>query len=112
MSNMVPLLYWDVGSPLLPLVFGTDAQGHDHVDAGGWGMVAGKATEQQAEHIFRCSSVLGRTVVSVEGKLAAPKLGAHSVEARKPLSLSLIPKSFKAYVGIPSEEADGCFGTT
>ncbi len=95
-----------------PLVFGTDAQGHDHVDAGGWGMVVGKATEQQAEHIFRCSSVLGRTVVSVEGKLAAPKLGAQSVEARKPLSL-IHPKVFSKHtLAAHRKGVDGCFGTT
>ena len=45
MAAILPLVYADLGAPLAPVIFATDAQGAENEaqgDVGGWGISKGK----------------------------------------------------------------------
>jgi hypothetical protein len=56
MASILPLVYADLGAPLAPAIFATDAQGSEGIegeDAGGWGAVCADFSQEIVEQAFR-----------------------------------------------------------
>ena len=53
MASLIPALYADLGAPLAPAIFATDAMGANAEDAGGFGIVCRDASPELAETAFR-----------------------------------------------------------
>ena len=89
MRDVLILAYADLGAPLLPVLFSTDAMGADDTgaDHGGFGICARAASRQLMEHVFQHGGRMGKTVVSLDGKHRALKFPEKPLEATKPYSL-------------------------
>lgn len=72
MARVVPMLFADVGAPLSRIVWATDARGSEQGDAGAFGIVATRVSEQMVERIYEAGRSLGYTV-PVSSKLGGAK---------------------------------------
>ena len=57
----------DLGAPLLPLVFATDAEGQNSADHGGYGVTATVVTERLAYQLARAGTRPVRTIANLDG---------------------------------------------
>ena len=69
MKRAVMGLYADLGAPLLPLLFASDAEGSQDFDAGGFGVVVAEADQKLLEDFWRSGTRPG-TAVAKPGKYA------------------------------------------
>jgi len=67
LARVVPWMFADIGAPLCPLLFATDAQGTNDIDAGGYGIVARPAPLQLVRAVFERGSQVGLTVARLNG---------------------------------------------
>ena len=76
MSNVIGILAADVGAPLAPTIFATDAQGANDLssdDHGGWGAVATDVSPELAERCLLLSQRPGKTVTKLSGEFQGLK---------------------------------------
>ena len=67
MARAVPLMFLDVGAPLLGVVGATDAMGPTVLDAGGYGVVASVVPSDVLERTIEQASVISYTVARLDG---------------------------------------------
>ncbi len=60
-------MFADIGAPLCPLLFATDAQGTNDIDAGGYDIVARPAPPPLVRAVFERGSQVGLTVARLNG---------------------------------------------
>jgi hypothetical protein len=68
MAAILPLVYADLGAPLAPVIFATDAQGAENEaqgDVGGWGAVCADFTPDVVAAAFRHGMQPGRTLLNL-----------------------------------------------
>ena len=62
MQRGIICLYADLGAPLLPLVFASDAEGAQDFDAGGYGIVVAAANSETVEKLWEAGTKPGLAV--------------------------------------------------
>lgn len=67
MARMTALMVCDLGSPILPILFGTDAMGENDIDYGGYGIVATKLREDEKRTLLRLGEQPGRSIARLDG---------------------------------------------
>ena len=67
MARVIPWIFADIGAPLCPLLFATDAQGVNDVDAGGYGITMRAAPPALVRAVFERGSQVGMTVARLSG---------------------------------------------
>jgi hypothetical protein len=89
MRFVIVLMYADVGAPLLPLLFSTDAMGANEAygDHGGYGLCVRPITEAQGRHVFVHGGRVARTVVALDNKYAALKFPERRLLATRPYAI-------------------------
>ena len=86
MARAVPLMFLDVGAPLLGVVGATDAMGPTMLDAGGYGVVASVVPRDVLERTFEQASVISYTVARLDGSLSGLKNPAKELRGTIPVS--------------------------
>ena len=89
MQRAVMGLYADLGAPLLPLVFASDAEGAQDSDAGGYGIVVAAANSEIVEKLWDAGTKPG-VAVAKPGQLQ--KVLERGPETLQP-HLPVIPSS-------------------
>lgn len=67
MARMTALMVCDLGSPILPILFGTDAMGENEVDYGGYGIVATELGQDEKRILLRLGEQPGRSIARLDG---------------------------------------------
>lgn len=67
MARMTALMVCDLGSPILPILFGADAMGENDIDYGGYGIVATKLEEDEKRTLLRLGEQPGRSIARLDG---------------------------------------------
>ena len=90
MGAVVPMLFADVGAPLQPLMWATDAQGADseHIDGdlGGYGIVVSDISEELAVECFKDGASPAYSLVRMDGSFRGSKFPHRPLERRLPLT--------------------------
>ena len=89
MAAAVPLLYADVGAPVVPTVFASDAQGAGELainDKGGFGIVARDASLEDVHACYRTGFRPGRTITSLDGSFGTRRLDSRALLPTVPFS--------------------------
>ena len=87
MGFVVPWMFLDVGAPLCPVLFATDAQGVNDLDAGGFGIVARAAPPPMIQRVFEQGSCVGRTVSRLSGDLSGLRRPERAITPTVPFTL-------------------------
>ena len=67
MSVLVACMVAEVGAPLAPVLFASDAMGSNAVDFGGWGVVAKNVSREEAATVYQLGARPGKSVVKLSG---------------------------------------------
>ena len=86
MQRGVMGLYADLGAPLLPLVFASDAEGAQDFDAGGFGVVAAAASVSQVEEFWRAGTRPGAAMAKPGQLQKVLDRGPATLEPHLPVS--------------------------
>ena len=87
MAHTIIFLRADLGAPLSPYLFATDAQGASDEDAGGFGIVGAFVGQELAQRCFETGPLPAKTVVKLDGDVN--KLLGHrsrALQANVPLT--------------------------
>lgn len=66
MASVVPLMVCHVGSPILDLLFSTDAMGANETDHGGYGIAVTKVTDDEID-LLRQGEAVGKSIARLDG---------------------------------------------
>ena len=91
MSWSLPLCFHDLCHKSPGVIFATDAQGANSVDAGGYGAVARRTTAAQFDSAYEMACCPGLTVVKLDGTIPGGHLEGQQAARRVPFSR--IPRS-------------------
>ncbi len=86
MATAVAALYADLGAPLAPVLFATDAMGAND-DDGGFGIVGRDISEQLARTVFEVGRRPGYSVTKLSGVFTGLRRPEEQIQRRVPLSL-------------------------
>ena len=86
MAVLVACMAAEVGAPLAPVLFASDAQGSNDDDFGGWGVVARNISPSEAATVFQMGARPGRSVVKLSGDFAGLRRPEESVPRNIPFS--------------------------
>ena len=86
MARGIMGLYADLGAPLLPLVFATDAEGGQDHDAGGYGVVATRASPEQLEKLWCAGTKPGHAMAKPHALERVLARGSDSLQPYLPVS--------------------------
>ncbi len=67
MARLTPLMVLHLGSPILPMMFGTDAMGSTETDWGGYGIVASELQEEEMKVLLKVGELPGRSIARLDG---------------------------------------------
>ncbi len=67
MARLTSLMVCDLGSPILPILFGTDAMGANEIDQGGHGIVATKLEQAEKRVLLKLGELPGRSIARLDG---------------------------------------------
>ena len=67
MARLTPLMVCDLGSPILPILFGTDAMGDNDIDYGGYGIVATSLEQHEKRILLKLGELPGRSIARLDG---------------------------------------------
>ena len=67
MARMTSLMICDLGSPILPILFGTDAMGENNIDYGGYGIVATELGHEEKKVLLKLGELPGRSIARLDG---------------------------------------------
>ena len=73
MAALVPAMHADLGAPMAPVCFASDAQGANDVDSGGWGIAAADVSEELSLEMLRNGFKPGYNVVKLNGEFGGLK---------------------------------------
>ena len=94
MAYTVASLVHHLALPSPSLIFATDAEGANHLDCGGWGIVATHADRPLLEKCFAAGNQTGCTIARLDGSFKHLKDPLKEMAARIPISK--IPKDLMA----------------
>ncbi len=86
MASAVPALFADLGSPLAPVLFATDAQGASDADAGGCGIVGRDVDESLGRQVFEVCRKPGYSVTPLSGEFTGLRRPQEVIARRVPFS--------------------------
>ena len=86
MQYAVMGLYADLGAPMLPFLFASDAEGAGARDAGGFGVVVAKADQQRMEELWQSGTKPGAALAKPDKLEKVLGRGAESLEPHLPVS--------------------------
>jgi hypothetical protein len=90
MATAVNYMYADVGAPIAPVLFASDAMGHDDSntdgDCGGFGIVARDLVQQDINHCFEIGRKPGYSVTKLSGEFSGLRRPCDDIRRRVPLS--------------------------
>ncbi len=90
MATAGAAFYTDLGAPLAPVIFATDAMGAGEVDAGGYGIVAKDVEEPLARACFTLGRRPGYSVTKLSGEFTGLRRAQQPILRR--VSFSRMPK--------------------
>ena len=67
MARVTSLMVCQVGSPLLPWLFATDAMGANHVDHGGFGIVVTELDQSELGTVLKLGEAPGKSIARLDG---------------------------------------------
>ena len=67
MARLTALMVCDLGSPILPILFGTDAMGANDIDHGGYGIVATRLEQHEKRILLKLGELPGRSIARLDG---------------------------------------------
>ncbi len=86
MASAVPALFADLGSPLAPVLFATDAQGASDADVGGCGIVGPDVDESLGRQVFEVGRKPGYSVTRLSGEFTGLRRPQEVIARRVPFS--------------------------
>ena len=69
MAYLLPFAKHRADAPLANVLFATDAEGSNHEDRGGYGIVGAEVSEEDALRVFEAGTVPRKTVTRLDGKV-------------------------------------------
>ena len=85
-ADTLMLCILDVGAPLAPAVYATDAMGASEVDAGGFAIVGADVSQEVLYECWRAGPQPAKTVVKLNGDTTHLRKKLSRIEARIPVS--------------------------
>ena len=67
MAKLTCLMVLHLGSPILPMMFATDAMGASELDWGGYGIVASELTDSEKRVLLKVGELPGRSIARLDG---------------------------------------------
>ena len=80
------LAFLDLGAPLAPVAFATDAMGANEYDAGGYAVVAATIDDSLMRDWWRAGTQPNKTVAKLNGDISNLLKPISKLEARVPMS--------------------------
>jgi hypothetical protein len=87
MAHVIPLMYADVGSPLVNSLFATDAMGANNIDHGGYGIVCAHLSDSLMRSVYTRGRARGFTVARLDGDFSGLKHPEKEISRSIPFSL-------------------------